>query len=396
MRKKLMVGLTIVGFFLIVSSLMISPVKAQSYSFEVDSMQSDVYIEKDGSITIEYVIDFTCDTWAHEIDVVDIGFPNEHYDLESVEASLDGNAIPSEDIQRSEVIDIGVEIWLREHSIQPGESGQLYVKGNNPKMIYEDSQNNTLASVKFSPTWFDSDFCDEYEYLEVNMHFPDGLTEEYGNEVKYHDEKFDEYSEDENGNLVYTWKGENLPMKQYTYGVSFPKRYVDTYQAWSSNPEVLESVVIILTVISIVALIGGGIFFLYRYKKSYSKRYYPPEPKTSPQDMAGGICGVGFCGGFFLLIFWAIFGDIFSIILFFVLCIAGFGVIGYFIYRTIGKRLKKLPYNKPQIKVDSAGVNTHLSVVEAAIIQNKPLDKVVFLIMFALIKRGNKIGRAHV
>ena len=63
------------------------PVRAQSYDFDVDYMRADVTIKKDGSIDIEYWINFTCNSWQ-EIDVVDIGFPNKHYDMDSIEAFL--------------------------------------------------------------------------------------------------------------------------------------------------------------------------------------------------------------------------------------------------------------------------------------------------------------------
>ena len=105
--------------FTLVCSVQLS-VTAQDYSFEVNEMIVDVQIEKDGSITIEYWIEFTCDEGAEAIDVVDIGFPTTDYDIDSVEADIDGNTITS--IYASEYIDIGVESWLGIHAIQPGET----------------------------------------------------------------------------------------------------------------------------------------------------------------------------------------------------------------------------------------------------------------------------------
>ncbi|GAH67382.1 unnamed protein product, partial [marine sediment metagenome] len=97
-------------------------------------------------------------------------------------------------------------IWLTGHYIDPGESGQLYVIGNNPNMIFGDYENESLVSVEFSPTWFGSSFCSTYEYLEVNFYFPPNFTN--GNEVKWHYREYDSYSFmelDGTDYLIYTW-----------------------------------------------------------------------------------------------------------------------------------------------------------------------------------------------
>lgn len=378
-------GIFILGVMLTASSTM---ARAQSYSFDVEYMECDVYIETDGSITIEYLITFYCHFGAHEIDWVDIGFPNEHYDISSVEATINGKEISSSKIGESPYVTHGVEIGLGSDAIQPGERGTLYVKGNNPKMIYEDYEDTSLASMEFSPTWFDDDFCDEYEELVVNIHFPQDLSEEYGDVVKYHYDKYDEYSEDANGNLVYTWEDTNLPMKQHMYGVSFPKEYVDSFQPGTANPALISLVVSILLVLMIIALVVAITLLAIQYKR-YQKRYYPPVTKKNPSSYFSVCFCVVFLGLMVTVIFSEDFLDTFIIFVFGAVFIGSFGVIGFFVYKAIDKRLMKLPYDKPNIKIDSVGANKHLSVVEAAIIQNTPLNKVIFLIMFPLIRSGH-------
>ncbi|MHA1146781.1 MAG: hypothetical protein ACTSR8_00885 [Promethearchaeota archaeon] len=383
MNKKILVFICLMGISSILFFNTATPARAQNYSFEVDSEIVNVYIEKDGSITIEYWINFTCDLGAHSIDYVDIGFPNQHYDIDSVKADLDGQKVSI--TGPSPYVEYGVEIYLGSNAIMPGESGTLHVKGNNPKMVYEDYEDISLASVEFSPTWFDSDFCPKFDFLQVNFYFPDGCDD--GDEVKYHYEKYDAWSRDDDGDLIFTWEKENAEMKQYTFGVSFPKKYVDSYQPWTSNPLLVMGIVTILLTITLSALIAGGIFLLYRYIKNYKTHYYPPKKKTRPGDIAGIMCCMAFFGGFILLIFWGIMGDIVLILLFFIIVIAGFAMIGYLIYRVIDNM--KLPYFKPNIKIDCVGVNKKLTVVEAAIIQNTPLNKVIFLIIFPLIRSGH-------
>ena len=383
-KKKLILFLILVsGLLLGILLVKVEPVKAQDYSFDVVSEKVNVYINQDASITIEYWIQFTCHEGAHPIDIVDIGFPNEQYDLQSVEADINGNELT--DIRRSTVIDIGVEIWLHEHSIDPGETKTLHVKGNNPKMVYEDYDNSSLASVEFAPTWFDAQYASTFEYLEVNLYFPDGLTN--GNLVKYHYDEFTNFSYAEDGDLIYTWIKEDVPMEKYMFGVSFPKQYVEEYIPWSGNPRLINTILIVLISISLTGLISGAGYLIYQYKTKYKKRYYPPKPKTEMGGYGSLVCCMSFFGALVFLYFLVSFGNIMLILGFYALIIAGFGMIGYLLYRVINRA--KLPYEKPEMKIDCIGVNKGLSVVETAIIMNTPLKKVVFLIFFSLIRTGH-------
>lgn len=386
-NKKLITILTIFSIFFVFFVSNVKPSRAASYAFEVDYMQTNVFIEMDGSITIEYTINFTCKTNGKAIDVVDIGFPNQHYNLSSVEAKINGKDIASSRIQVSEVISIGVEIWLDSNRINKGESGQLWVRGNNPNMVYQDYENQSLASVEFSPTWFDSDFVSKYDYLEVNIYFPPGYTE--GNLVKYHYDKYHSFRweiVDGLNTLVYQWTKSNVPMAQYMFGVSFPADAIDYQIPWTANPQAVATVVFYLVLISSLGLLAGSVFFTIKYFTDYRKRYYPPGKRKS-----GDFCAkiyIGFCCGFALfLIFVATIGDIMWIIYFFTFIIAGFGMIGYLIYRALSG--VRLPYSKPNMKIECVGVNKNLTVVEAAIIKNTVLSKVIFLIIFGLIRSGH-------
>ncbi len=388
MNKKWLIYSSIIGLAIIFIVSTSTNAKAYTYSFDVDYMKTNVYIELDGSITIEYWINFTCHSWADPINVVDIGFPTNDYDLSSVKAKIDGHDIYSHNIRVSEYIDIGVEIWLTGHYIDPGESGQLYVIGNNPNMIFGDYENESLASVEFSPTWFGSSFCSTYKYLEVNFYFPPNFTN--GNEVKWHYREYDSYSfmeHDGTDYLIYTWTETNVQMQQYTYGVSFPKDAVDVSIGWTADPRVVLFIISILLTISIIGLIVGFSYLTYRYIRNYKKKYYPPRKRSNPGDLVCIFFMIFFIGAIFYFILWGAFGDIIFILLFFGVIIAGFGMIGYLIYKVISR--SRLPYQKPEIKIESVGVNKNLTVVEAAIIKNTPLNKVLFLIIFGLIRTGH-------
>ena len=61
--------------------------------------------------------------------------------------------------------------------------------------------------------------------LRVSFHFPPGVKPD---ETKWHKKEFDSHSLDDDDRIVFTWANSSAsPSTQYTYGVSFPKKYVD-------------------------------------------------------------------------------------------------------------------------------------------------------------------------
>ncbi|MBD3350145.1 MAG: hypothetical protein GF364_01510 [Candidatus Lokiarchaeota archaeon] len=392
-RRKLVISIILVSLSLFCAFSLIKPTGAYySYYFTVDKMETNVYVQLDGSILINYEIDFTNGAYAHEIDVVDIGFPNKHYDLDSINASIDGIPISDSDILESTVIDIGVEIWLDGNEISAGDSGHLSVNGSNPKMVYGDYDNKSMASVEFSPTWFDESFCSEYDYLEVNLWFPETVNISAEGITKWHHpEHGDPTVGWENDLMYFQWTKTAVPMQQYMFGISFPKDALnsDAVIRWQANPRIIRIVVNVLVWISGISLAVGIVYFIIRYFTVTKKRYYPPKKRTA--STTGGLCVcviyIGIFAAAVLFSTWDSWGDVYAVIGFFIMVIGGFGMLGYFIYRLI-RRLGH-PYVKPELMIESAGVKKGLSVVEASIIRNTPLNKVIFLIIYGLLKTGH-------
>ena len=73
--------------------LMVAPVAAQEWRFQVNERIVHVYVNDDGSIWIDYDITFTPDPGAHPLDIIDIGLPNYDYSLGDVSADVDGDSI---------------------------------------------------------------------------------------------------------------------------------------------------------------------------------------------------------------------------------------------------------------------------------------------------------------
>lgn len=187
------------------------------YRFAVEKNVSHVFIEKDGSLLIDYNITFKNE--GRTIDVVDVGFPTEAYG--EVSADIAGETLT--DIKPSSYISAGVEVHLGGKSIKKGESATIHVRGSNRRMAFADLVDQSYVSVEFSPTWFAPEFVEGRTHLEVNIHFPPGVGPD---EVRWHDSRFTEAGLDRNGRVFYKWTQLGATQSRYTYGVSFPRRAV--------------------------------------------------------------------------------------------------------------------------------------------------------------------------
>jgi hypothetical protein len=194
---------------------------AQTYEFAVPEMLMQNYIQPDGSLRIVY--DITFENYGSPIDVVDIGTPNEDYDVGQFTATLDGK--PLTDIRPSTYIDVGVEIDLDDYEIMPGESDTLHVEFVAPGMVYADTTNEENASLQITPTWFDSSVVSGPGDIEIRVTLPPSIQPD---EVLYQDVSFTEKYTDDQGRVVVTWRYENVRATEaYRVGVSFPRRAVD-------------------------------------------------------------------------------------------------------------------------------------------------------------------------
>lgn len=307
--------------------LLLMPVVAlcQTYSFTVDKNYSAVYINSDGTCTISYEIQFTCDSHADAIDIVDIGMPNEWYDLNSASASIDGYELKT--VRRSEYVHPGVEIPLSPRDIDPGETGTLVFSINVQYMIYPDDEDDEYASLKFSPTWYGSEFTHGTTELLVYFIFPPGMGPD---EPRYHETKFSDAAVDSSGRVWYLYKRPHAsPSSQCIYGVSFPKKYVPDDAIVTETP----------------------------HRFSFGEAI----------------------GSFFAGLISLITGSCPCVI------------IGFFIFIIVIGAIKaskrKMKYLPPALSIEGVGIKRGLTAVESAILLELPLNKVATMILFGLIKK---------
>ncbi len=305
-----------------------SPALAQNYSFQIPIQNVSVFVNSDGTISLDYVITFANEPNADPIDIVDIGMPNYSYELNTISATIDG--VPVVRIADSEFVQPGVEIHLGSNEILPGQSGTLHVQvGVVRNALGAGSQEETepYASLVFTPNWFDSSFARGQTKYTFSLILPPGMEPE---QPRYFtpssnwpgiDEPVSSY--DDQNRVVYTWTADNADASTtYKFGASFPMALVPA-----------EVVVATET----------------------------PNTRTIPWDsFLPCICFAAIAA---LIVASGIFGA-----------------------KAAEKR--KLQYLPPKIAVEGHGIKRGLTAVEAAILMEQPLDKVMSMILFSVLKKG--------
>jgi hypothetical protein len=297
---------------------------AQTYYFSVDRETVDVYWQSDGTMDLVYTFVFTNSSNADSIDFVDIGVPTSDYDLSSVRALIDKTEIT--DIQRSPYVVPGVALGLGANAIRPGATGEVHVVIGDIRDVLYFGDEEGYASGLFSPTWFDKDFVYGNTDLTVSFHLPPGIQSE---EPRWHESP------------------SGWPEDAPSTGLDSDGRVLYVWHNPSANA-----------------------YTAYVFGASFPTQYVPEEVLQEPDveptlsvsdDTIFGFCCFGGIGGVMILIV----------------------VLSYY-----SQRRRKLDYLPPKIAIEGHGIKRGLTAVESAILLETPLDRVLTMILFGLIKKG--------
>jgi len=337
--RFLLLTLIFIGLFTLPNS-----VSAQDLRFEIPASEVEVYVEEDGTFSIWYYIEFQNLQGADPIDYIDIGMPTSAYNLDNILATVDDQAVT--DIESSPYVTNGFAIGLGENAIQPGSAGTVttWIPGvQNVLYPYEDSDRENYVSFQFSPNYFGSEFdrSTSTEY-RVTLILPPNVGNEEG--VYYtptnwpgSDEPDDIGRTAEGDRVYYSWFTDNADVHTaYIFGGAFPSQYVpeDAIVTQQEQPGPSQP--------------SGG-----------SSGFIP----SILSALGGNICCFGF-GLFFIAIF------------------------GFSIFQgTVGAQKRKMSYLPPKMKIEGNGIKRGLTAVEAAIIMEQPMDKVLTMILFGVLKK---------
>ena len=324
------------------------PVSAQDYRFTVPVYEVEAYLEDDGSLSINYIIEFENNPSADPIDFVDIGMPNTSYNMNDIEARI--GETPITDIESSPYVANGFALGLGASAIPPGASGTVTVWIPNVKNIlfpYEQGDRENYASFQFSPNWFDpsGDRSTSTEY-RMTIILPNGVGDEEG--VYYNPQN---------------WPGEDTPDDIGRTAIADNEYYSDrVFYSWFTD--------------------NANAHTQYIFGAAFPASYVPQGAVASEAQQIDSPPSSGGAG---------IIGTIFSFITGNIGCCIGiffFGIFGWSIYQgTVGAKKRKMEYLPPKLKIEGHGIKRGLTAVEAAVLMEQPMDKIMTMILFGTLKK---------
>lgn len=318
--KKLAVLTLLITLF---AAYPFSSALAQDYSFQVTNMDVHAFWNEDGTLSLDYVITFQNDPQGHPIEFVDLGLPNNNFDVSSISADANGQplGINASDYQGQ---GSGVAIEMGRQTIPPGQSGSVHVFiGRIEGVVYEDELEDEYASVVLAPARFLSSTAHGNTNMTVTFHLPPGVEPD---QPRWHESppgwsEEPETGFDEQGRIIYIWRNPNAEVwDRHELGASFPLTFVPESAIVTSSP---------------FAWLGN----------------------TNLVDCCLPLLCFGFIGGTLLV-----------------------GIIS-------GQR-RKMQYLPPKISVEGHGIKRGLTAVEAAVLMEQPMDKILTMILFGLIKKN--------
>ncbi len=301
-----------------------SHVLAQDYSFELPRLNVHVYWNEDGTQSLDYTFVFSNDPWGHAIEYVDLGLPNRAFDVGSISAEANGN--PLSYFSESEFQGEGSD------GVAIGLGAYSIPPGETGTVhIYVGEVRNVLYPDDQDDTYASAAFSPAY-FISSIVHDATDMT------VTFH--------------LPPGVQPEEPRWHQAPVGFpAEPEAGFDQegriYYSWRNT--------------------NANGYTIYTFGASFPKQYIPESAIVRPNPFAW-IGRIDFeelvpCGFF--------------------------GFIGLIIVLSIvsGSR-RKLQYLPPKISIEGHGIKRGLTAVEAAILLEQPLDKILTMILFSVIKKN--------
>ena len=298
---------------------------AQEYYFQNPQKVVHVYWNEDGSESLSYFLAFQNDPSGHAIEFVDLSMPNSNYDMGSITAQVDGRSVTYMSSSEYEGDGSGIAFGLEGGSIPPGASGNFSANvGRITQVLYPDDNDKEYVSAVFNPAYFTSSVVYGSTDITVVFHFPPSVQT---NEPRWHSG---------------APSGFNDPPET---GFDDQGRITYTWRNTSASPDVS-----------------------YSFGASFPAKYVPAESVVREDAFTRWLNSINLEG-------------------FFPFCCIGFFAlwVGWGIFADQKRRLKYLP---PKITMEGQGIKRGLTAVEAAILLEQPLDKVMTMILFAVIKKN--------
>lgn len=333
-KRNKFLSLFVVFAVLAALLLPIQTVFAQDYRFSISRYEVEAYIESDGTLTLKYLMAFDNSPQGAAIEFVDLGLPNADYDLKNVSAWIDDK--PMSSVNDSAYVH-GAELALGSNKIMPGQSGVVTAVANGITRYltpYDGGDKENYANFLFTPSYFDStyDRSNNTEY-RMTIILPPAVGTDQG--VYYTPKSFPETTAVEastttDGRVFYSWFSNQADTHtQYLFGAAFPASAVPSNAIAAANNS----------------------------------------------DTSGNNSGSGF----------NFLQPLLPCLIFLIPAVFGI-IIGIASKRANDKR--KMEYLPPKISIEGQGIKRGLTAVEAGILMEQPIDRILTMILFSTIKKG--------
>jgi hypothetical protein len=302
-----------------------SSASAQDYYFRVDKEIVHAIWNEDGTLSLDYTLYFYNDPSGHSIEFVDLGLPNYQFNESSIKAEINGQPVAYISSSEFEGTGSGVAVALGSRSIPPGKTGTVHVwVGEIRDVLFIEDTDSSYASAVFSPSWFGSKYVYGDTDLTMIFHLPPGVQPD---EPRWHKSP------------------SGFPEKPDT-GLDDQGRVTYSWRNASANSHTQ-----------------------YKFGASFPATYVPASMVTQPTvyDRTGidpntiiSFLCFGGVAGFIVLIGWL---------------------------AVTSERRRKMKYLPPKIRIEGHGIKRGLTAIEAAILMEQPMDKILTMILFSVLKK---------
>jgi hypothetical protein len=305
--------------------LISSPVVAQSYSFQVPKLTVDAFWNSDGTLSLDYTYYFINDPSGHIIDYVDLGLPNSNYSESNITAFVNGN----------QVYDISSSGFQGEGSDGVAIGlGQYSIEPGSTGSVRArvDNISGVLYKDSQDNTYASAVIKPAYFISSVVSGKTDmTVTFHLPPGVKPEEPK---------------WHAapDGFPAQPLT-GIDEQGQITYTWHNANANQ-----------------------YTQYEFGASFPNNYVPASVIVTVNPFAG-------------------IGKFISAAIFPILCIGGF--IAFIAAGIASNSRRKSQYLPPKISIEGHGIKRGLTAVEAAILLEEPLDKVMTMILFSVIKKNS-------
>ncbi len=353
MRRLLFLIVLILSYYV--------PLQAQDYYFSVPAAEMEVHIQQSGGALLHYRIEFQNTPSGHAIDIVDVGMPQEDYDAGQAKAWVNGQEVPGP-IRESQYVKPGLEVHLGNLAIPAGGSGTFEFEITVPDLVFQDTTRKDNASFKITPTWFGDEYVVGSTDLTIRVLIPQGVKPD---EVLHQGVQFTGKNLRDDGSVEVLWQLNRRFTSAYRVGVSFPKRVM--------------SKVVTMTIPELLMRWWRGQF-------SVKARGW-----------------LSFAAAIILLIIYLRFTGGTGCVFFVPMLIAAaffyvkFDATEVFIWPVllvlaviveIARKKRRSRYLPAIASVEGGGIKRGLTAPEAAVLLELPVNKVVTLVLFGMMKKG--------